>query len=160
MQLNLQYCCNSYWPTTPQGCCWDWLESIVIIIVLFHYCLLGFVLYLKMWKLSPSSSCFDWLSLFSLWWCPAALSFDRQVWECERTALEWDRHWPQTVSLFWGLTSTDNLKSGPTSAPISFIWKASFTLIGGGLEGLREGWQVKVLLRCRWGCLKFVFWGT
>lgn len=34
---NLQVCCNSYWPTTPQGCCWDWLKSIVTIIVLFYW---------------------------------------------------------------------------------------------------------------------------
>lgn len=61
------------------------------------------VLYLKIWKLSPSASNFECLSLspsvLSLWCGPAALSFDRQVWECEQTALEGDRQWPQTVSL-------------------------------------------------------------
>lgn len=114
---NLQVRCNSYWPTTPQGCCWDWLKSIVTMIVPCYWLSEeSWTLFKNGETLLVALSLSLSLSMFSLFWCPAALSFDRQVWECERTAPERDRHWPQTVSLQARSTGACSGSSHPQTA--------------------------------------------
>lgn len=117
---------NSYRPTAPHGHCRDWLQSIIIIIMHFHFFLLGFVLYLK------TQGCFhsrllplqDFVFSLVLLSCPAALLWQAHVrvwmhcpWEGHALTSSCESPGPFR-SRFWILSSTSNL--------IMSVWKDLF----------------------------------
>lgn len=135
----IEYYCSSYWPTTPHGYCWINSDNNYTVLLLSD----GDCALFKCENPPnpPHASCFQRLALFFryVFFSRDVLLLSPLTGRCESV-----NGLPR-----WGI-DTDPKPWVSTSAPISFIWKASFTLIRMGGEGLpkhggpMEGQEVTV----------------